>query len=483
MCCIQKHKIGIGLLSVLVSVLVFTFLGASRAEANFSRSRRSTDEQHDSSKLQFEPGSLHTTSHVSTSIKSLLQKASQSIEQTENELSTDDVEMTTSEETLTSTYSTTTSESEEDKIEDSYGAEQSVNSFVHEMMIQSARRPNDDFELPDFEICPILPDLPGESGSIRKVRDTERAKVERRIEERLKIYQNRTDCVYDCHVGCPEGWFKLPGMTECRPRLNCAQIKKQLPTKDRYLIGGGGVKRIYTAQLNGSAVVIARVKRFKFNQYLESMIDLQQTGVVAQLIGVCEEPAWPEVVLQYHSLGSLLSVSQLPNDLDLRWRVVMSYLDVVNKLHTQVPRSPRVLCDASRTEITLSQFLLTDDFQVVLNDVDELIAASQDGTVRCNCNIIRGGSEIEENMGCLVPPEQKQCGLGIFYTEKIDIWKIPDITKAILGESEEATDVWNKLYRIHQECKLDEPLARPEIGIVVDKYLEVQQQFNINPGL
>ena len=87
------------------------------------------------------------------------------------------------------------------------------------------------------------------------------------------------------------------------------------------------------------------------------MIDLQQTGVVAQLIGVCEEPAWPEVVLQYHSLGSLLSVSQLPNDLDLRWRVVMSYLDVVNKLHTQVPRAPRVLCDASRTEITLSQVL------------------------------------------------------------------------------------------------------------------------------
>ncbi len=90
-------------------------------------------------------------------------------------------------------------------------------------------------------------------------------------------------------------------------------------------------------------------------KYLDSMVELQQTGIVAQLIGMCEEPAWPEVVLQYHSLGSLLTVSQLPDVLSLRWRIIMSYLDVVEKLHNRVPRSPRVLCDASRTEITLSQ--------------------------------------------------------------------------------------------------------------------------------
>jgi glycoprotein-mannosyl O6-kinase len=219
---------------------------------------------------------------------------------------------------------------------------------------------------------------------------------------------------------------------------------------------------------------------------LDSMVELQQTGIVAQLIGMCEEPAWPEVVLQYHSLGSLLSVSQMPPDIDLRWRIVMSYLDIVEKLHNQVPRSPRVLCDASRTEITLSQFLLTDDFRVVLNDVDELIAASSDGKVRCNCNIIRGGSEFSEGgegMGCLVPPEQKKCGTNVFYTEKIDIWKIPDITAAILGNSEDSLNIWNHLYRVHQECKLDDPELRPPIEYVVAKYREVQNKFHINPGL
>ena len=98
------------------------------------------------------------------------------------------------------------------------------------------------------------------------------------------------------------------------------------------------------------------------------MVELQQTGIVAQLIGMCEEPAWPEVVLQYHSLGSLLTVSQLPDVLSLRWRIIMSYLDVVEKLHNRVPRSPRVLCDASRTEITLSQVtfsILFDQIEMV----------------------------------------------------------------------------------------------------------------------
>ena len=116
-------------------------------------------------------------------------------------------------------------------------------------------------------------------------------------------------------------------------------------------------------------VCCANLEYFK---YLDSMVELQQTGIVAQLVGMCEEPAWPEVVLQYHSLGSLLSVAQMPSDLDLRWRVVMSYLDVVEKLHNEVPRSPRVLCDASRTEITLSQVNRLDLVHVHFHHTPEL---------------------------------------------------------------------------------------------------------------
>ena len=57
--------------------------------------------------------------------------------------------------------------------------------------------PNDDEsedeELPDFDVCPIMPELPGESGSIRKVREIERQNVQRRVSgnflefERLRV--------------------------------------------------------------------------------------------------------------------------------------------------------------------------------------------------------------------------------------------------------------------------------------------------------
>ena len=44
---------------------------------------------------------------------------------------------------------------------------------------------SDDEELPDFDVCPIMPELPGESGSIRKVREIERQNVQRRVSGKI----------------------------------------------------------------------------------------------------------------------------------------------------------------------------------------------------------------------------------------------------------------------------------------------------------
>ena len=57
--------------------------------------------------------------------------------------------------------------------------------------------------------------------------------------------ETQIGCTADCHVGCPEGTYRLPGMIECKPRLNCDQIRNL--TKGRNLIGGGGVKRVCSA--------------------------------------------------------------------------------------------------------------------------------------------------------------------------------------------------------------------------------------------
>ena len=44
---------------------------------------------------------------------------------------------------------------------------------------------SEDEELPDFDVCPIMPELPGESGSIRKVREIERQNVQRRVSGKI----------------------------------------------------------------------------------------------------------------------------------------------------------------------------------------------------------------------------------------------------------------------------------------------------------
>ena len=36
-------------------------------------------------------------------------------------------------------------------------------------------------KLPDFDVCPIMPELPGEFGTIRKVREIERKNVQERV--------------------------------------------------------------------------------------------------------------------------------------------------------------------------------------------------------------------------------------------------------------------------------------------------------------
>lgn len=44
-------------------------------------------------------------------------------------------------------------------------------------------------KLPDFDVCPIMPELPGE-GSIRKVREIERQNVEERVQGKVEIIES-----------------------------------------------------------------------------------------------------------------------------------------------------------------------------------------------------------------------------------------------------------------------------------------------------
>lgn len=53
--------------------------------------------------------------------------------------------------------------------------------------------------------------------------------------------------------------------------------------------------------------------------------------------------------------------------------------------------------------------------------------------------------------------------------EKTNIWKIPDITKALVNDKK----ILNKLKNIHKQCKNVDPSKRPTATEVLIRYLQV----------
>jgi len=56
----------------------------------------------------------------------------------------------------------------------------------------------------------------------------------------------------------------------------------------------GSMKRVFKTTWRGVPVILARVKRFKYYSFINNLRSLQPSVFVTQLIGACEDPAWPE---------------------------------------------------------------------------------------------------------------------------------------------------------------------------------------------
>lgn len=62
------------------------------------------------------------------------------------------------------------------------------------------------------------------------------------------------------------------------------------------------------------------------------------------------------------------------------------------------------------------------------------------------------------------------------YNEKVDQWRIPEISNAILG-STDSERVRTFLSDIHQLCKHDTPSQRPTTGEILEKYKEAMKML------
>lgn len=242
--------------------------------------------------------------------------------------------------------------------------------------------------------------------------------------------------------------------------------------------------QVFLAEWRGQKVALSTLTSVDYlDDFLHgiSMLKALQGPLVVQLVGFCYEER--TLVTEHHVLGSLLNLNQVlaqsayrPLDTwQVRLRLARDYVSVLHYLHNS-PAGRRVMCDSNSVEKTLSQFLLTVDLGVVVNDVDALPEADSSRGLLVKC----GHRELG---GDFVAPEQlwpHRRGQEAFsdermpgYDEQTDIWKIPEVTRFIVGSVPGGDLVHFHLFHIHQQCKQKEPELRPSALDVLNAYLAV----------
>ncbi|KAG7470473.1 hypothetical protein JOB18_033758 [Solea senegalensis] len=283
-------------------------------------------------------------------------------------------------------------------------------------------------------------------------------------------------------VGCAPRHFKMVTMKNCTPWLQCPQIRAEV--RKLKLIGQGAVKKVFFAEWRAQKVALSELSSPDYvEDFLHglSMLQVLQGRLVVQLVGFCLEDH--TLVTEHHPYGSLLNLdvvlaearNQQHNTWQTRLRLAMDYVSILHYLHNS-PAGRRVMCDSNSLEKTLSQFLLTTDFNLVVNDLDALpeVDQSRGSLVKCGHRELTGDFVAPEQLWPLRNEEKPfSDDLMPGYDEKTDIWKIPDVTQFLMGRVPGGDLVHFHLFQIHDECKNAEPRLRPSALDVLNMYTSV----------
>ncbi|XP_061603859.1 protein O-mannose kinase isoform X2 [Phyllopteryx taeniolatus] len=248
---------------------------------------------------------------------------------------------------------------------------------------------------------------------------------------------------------------------------------------------------VYLAEWKGQKVAVSKLSSLDYSQdFLHglSMLKALQGPLVVQLVGFCLEDH--TMVTEYHPLGSLLNLNAVlaqeqqkhRDTWQTRLMLAIDYVSIVHYLHNS-PAGRRVMCDSNTLEKTLSQFLLTNDFHLVVNDLDALPEVDKSRGLLVKC----GHRELS---GDFVAPEQLWPFTNIGkpfsdelmheYDERTDIWKIPDVAQFLIGRVSGGDLIHFHLFQIHKGCKAEDPKLRPSALDVLVAYKAVYSNMARN---
>eukprot|EP00058_Branchiostoma_floridae_P023604 XP_002609094.1 hypothetical protein BRAFLDRAFT_91067 [Branchiostoma floridae] len=277
---------------------------------------------------------------------------------------------------------------------------------------------------------------------------------------------------------CPPGSFRLPTMETCMPWLGCKEITNEVTIRHR--LKGGMVKKFYKATWRGHAVGynnVTNTERAVIRHFLndvEMLRKMQQSPHVVQLVGSCHTTLLTEYYRFGHAgfIEKILNMRKYSkfNNVRTRFNTAMSYLEAIHFLHNS-PVGTRVMCDTNYLQKTLTQFLVSEDFKLVLCDLDDIPEVNSEAQLLVKCKTRNSDTDF-------VAPEQ----LWPFenetfddsrmppYDEKTDIWKIPTVVDYLLGNVNGSDVVRSHLFKVHQQCKNRDPKQRPSAKVLLEEY-------------
>lgn len=262
--------------------------------------------------------------------------------------------------------------------------------------------------------------------------------------------------------------------------LNCSNIKQISRIS---LIGQGTVKKVYLARYKSLNVVLSELSNDTysddFSHHILMIKALQPSKKVTKYIGQCNNSI---IVTKFYPFGDPMKFKILTKYV---WKhllkpkvcinLCLSYASLIKYLHNS-HAGTRVMCDSNDLIKLLSQLLITEDLQVIANDLDALPLSLPLKGIKCGHRQINGDFVAPEQQWPF-PNEPFNDSKMPSYNEKIDIWKLPDVCAWFLELCNLSNYFHEKLAPINHQCKNRNPLFRPTASHVYKVYHELLSEW------